>query len=141
MLAQNRRQGCLGRIGVQHQIGLGLPVFVIREGVVQQVVQDLAIEFRTPLQFGAKYLQCRALIGIFKTHPQGHTPQLSLIAGQGMGLQIEHDLQAMFELAKEGIVFFENRAFLMRQAANLLECRDRIERIGSANLTQITAVE
>jgi hypothetical protein len=44
-------------------------------------------------------------------------------------LQIEHDLQPMFDFAQETVVVFENRLFLMRQATGRRQPLDRDERV------------
>ena len=47
----------------------------------------------------------------------GQLAQLGRVARQQMRLQVEHDLQAMLDLAQESVVLFQQRPFLMRQAA------------------------
>ena len=51
---------------------------------------------------------------------------------QHVRLQVEHDLQPMLDLAQESVVLFQQRSFLMRQAAAVLELRDRLQRVAGA---------
>ncbi len=56
-------------------------------------------------------------------------------------LQVEHDLQAMFDLPQEGVVVLQKRSLLHGQAANVFQLRDGLQRVAGADLRQIAAVE
>ena len=58
-----------------------------------------------------------------------------------MRLQVEHDLQAMFQLAEHDVVLFQHRPFLQGQAAGLLQPVDGLQRVAGADLGQVAAVE
>ncbi len=58
-----------------------------------------------------------------------------------MRLQIEHDLQPMLDLAQEAVMLFEERALLVRQAADTLQGSDGGQRVAVAQGRQIAAVE
>ena len=58
-----------------------------------------------------------------------------------MSLQVEHDLQAMLDLAQETVILFQQRAFLVRQAAGVFQLCDCFQRVAGAQLRHITAVE
>ena len=58
-----------------------------------------------------------------------------------MRLQIEHDLQPVFDPTEKGVVFLEDRPFRVRQTADLFEPSDGLERVSGAQLGQVAAVE
>ena len=60
---------------------------------------------------------------------------------QQVRLQVEHDLQAVLDLAQEAVVVVEDRPLLVRQAADAFQLGDRLERVAGAQLRQIAAVE
>ena len=74
-------------------------------------------------------------------HAHRELGQFVALRGQQVRLQVEHDLQAMLDLAQEAVVVFEDRPFLVRQAAGLLELGDGVERVAGADLGQGAAVE
>src|SRR5258708_4529274 len=57
-----------------------------------------------------------------------------------MRLLVEHDLQAVLDLAQEAIGVIESAILRVGQAANLLERPHRLERVGKANVRQVAAV-
>ncbi len=58
-----------------------------------------------------------------------------------MRLQVEHHLQSMFNLTQKCIVFLEQNAFLIGQAAGVLQFHDCIECIGRANACNVATIE
>ena len=58
-----------------------------------------------------------------------------------MRLEVEHDLQAMFDLAQKPVVLLQDLAFLHRQAADAFQLREGLERIAGSNLREVAAVE
>ena len=78
---------------------------------------------------------------IFVAHPQGQHSQFGIIGRHRMRLQIEEDLQAVFDLAQEIVIFVEQDVFLVGQAAALLQLGHGLERIAGSQLRQVAAVE
>ena len=74
-------------------------------------------------------------------HPHRQLGQLVAIVRQQVRLQIEHDLQAMLELAQHAVVVFEHGPLLGRQAAGLFQAGDGVERVAGADFGQRAAVE
>ena len=75
------------------------------------------------------------------THPQGQLAQLVRLVGQAMRLQVEHELQPVFDLAKKSIGVIQNAIFQIGQAADLFERAHGLERVALADFGQVAAVE
>ena len=127
-------------IGIEHQVGLGLGV-ILAKGVVQQVVEDLAVERGLLPIIGQKCLQRRLVGQILIPILERQFPQLCRFGWHHVRLQVEEDLQAVFDLAEEVVVFAQQHPLLVSQAAALFQVGHGLERIAGAKLRQVTAVE
>src|SRR5262249_31155549 len=74
-------------------------------------------------------------------HPDRKLGEFCAVFGKHVRLQVEHDLQAMLEFTEETVVVFEDRAFLVREAARLLQAGDGVERVAGTDFGEHTAIE
>ncbi len=75
------------------------------------------------------------------SHAQGQLAELIFAVGQAVRLQVEHELQAVLDLAEEAISVVEDAIFLVGQAADVFQGVQRLERVALADSRQIAAVE
>ena len=141
VLAQHLDDPLLRRIGIEHQIDFGLRLPGVAEGVVQQVVEDFAVQFRLAAIVGQERLERRPLFVGRIAHPQRELGQILVPLGQQMRLQVEHDLQPVLDLPQERVVLFEDRPLLVRQAAGPIQLGQGFQRVAGSQLGQIAAVE
>ena len=125
------------RIGIVHQVDFRLDRAVAGKRVVQQVVENLAVDRRAVRVVGRERHQGRAVRRAGIAHPHGELRQLVAVRRQQVRLQVEHDLQPVLELPQKAVVVFENRALLVREAARLLEPGDGVERVAGADFRQV----
>ena len=141
VLAQHLDDSLRRRIGIEHQVRLGLGLGVVAEGVVQQVVEHLAVQVGLAAIVGGEGLQGRPPRRLHVAHPQSQLPQLVVILGQQVRLQVEHDLQEVLDAAEEGVVVFQQGPLLVGQAADVFQLGHGLEGVGGAQRGQVAAVE
>ncbi len=124
------------RIGIQDQIDFRFGLVFIAESVVQQVVENFAVEGGALLVVGGEGIQGRAFRRIGVTHANGQAAQLLIGCRQQVRLQIEHHLQTMFGFAQEGVVFFQDGPFLVRKTAAVFQHGDGFQRVAGAEFGQ-----
>ncbi len=129
------------RIGIEHQIDFRFRLVFLAEGIVQQVVENSAIQFRLLLVIDAECVLRGAIGRIGVAHANGQSAEFLAGSGQQVRLQIEHDLQAMLDFSQEGVVFLQEDSLLVRQAAADFQLGDRFQRVAGAQFRQVAAVE
>ena len=141
VFAQHFLDPLVRRIGVEHQIDLGLRLHVVAERIVQQVVENLAVQLRLVAILLLESHQGRPLDRVSVTHAQCELAHFLSTLGQHVGLQVEHDLQAVLDLAQELVVLQQQRAFEVAQAADLFELNDGFHGVAAARVGQVGPVE
>ena len=127
------------RVGVEHEIGLRLGGRVVGKCVVQQVVEDAAIQGRGLRQIGAEPGRCVARRAV--PQPCGEPGELRFGGRQQVGLPVGEQLEPMFDGAQERVGAFEDLPLLVGEAASLREPADRLERAAGANPRRVAAVQ
>ena len=136
-----------GGVGVEDEVDdrVGGGAGVVAEGVVQQVVEDLAVE----VGLGAVVVEepLRGAGAVFPdagqrvAHPDRQGAQLFQVAGHLVRLAVEHRLEAMLDLPEEAVGVLHDRALLGGQAPDLFEPGDPQEGVGVADLGILAAVQ
>ncbi len=130
-----------GRFGGQHQVDFRRGRGVVGESVMQEVVQHLSVHLRDPPVIVRKGLAGRGLAVGRIAHADRQSAQLRGVGRQLMRLQIEHDLQAMFQFPQEAVIFRQQRTFLIGEATRRRQAVDGLEGIDVADVLQVAAVE
>ncbi len=106
------------------------------ERIVQQVIEDLAIQPRGFAQITLEIGQGRAALTFLVAGADRQPAQFLVIVRKHVGLEVEHDLQAVLDFAQEAVVVLQDVPLLHGQAADFLEPRDGLQRVAGPNLLQ-----
>ena len=127
--------------GQQDEIDFGGHRFLLRKGLVQDVIQDLAVPPPFVIQGRVETTECRCGTVGFKSHPSRQFGQLPFVRRKGVGLLIEHDLQEMLDMPQKDVPVFEDVAFQACQATGCFELGDAVERIAGPNGRELATVQ
>ena len=136
---QHLADECLWWRRIEHQVDLRLGLSILREGVVQQVVEDATIHVGRLGQFLAQPIGGRLACAVAHTHRQ--PGKLRRIPGHHVRLAIVEDLKPMLDGAQERVGAFQNTAFLVGQSARLRKPPHCLERRARADLRRVAAAQ
>ena len=136
---QHLADECLRRRRVEHQVDLRLGFRILREGIVQQVVEDATVHVRRLGQFLSQPIGGRLACAVAHAHRQPR--EFHRIPRHGMGLAIVEDLEPMLDGAQERVGAFQNAAFLVGQSARLRKPPHRLERRAGADLRRVATAQ
>ena len=139
--AENLLNTIRRRIRVVHQVNFRLGGTIAGEGIMQQIIQHLAILPRPTCVVVSGMLQWRVVPRASVPHANRHFCKLSpSVVRQHVRFQIEHDLQPMFELAQQVVIVFELVALVGSERAGFFEPGNCIERVARANFGNGVAI-
>ena len=127
------------RTGIEDEVGLRLGDGVVREGVVEEMIEDPAVEgFR-----GGKVVPepLQPLTPRVVARPDGEPAELAAIGRKGMRLGVAEDLEPVFQLPQEPVVAVEDRPLLIGQRPRLGEAVHGLDRVAGADGWRIAAAE
>jgi len=107
VLAQHLFDSFGRRVGVEYEVDFGCRFGIIGKGVVQQMVENATVDRSAVVVVFLKGIQGRLAFVIHVAHAQRQLADFFRLFGHQVGLQIEHDLQPVFDLAEERVVFGE----------------------------------
>ena len=128
-----------GGRGVEHQVDLWLGVGLAGKRIVQEVVENPAVELGGLGQVAPQPL--RRIAGRAVLQTRGEPSELSVSGGQQMRLPVGEQLQPVLDGAKECVGPLENLALLVGEAARGGEPTDRIDRAAGPHLRRVTAIQ
>ncbi len=128
-----------GRCGVEHEVGLGRRDLVVGKGVVQQVVEDPAVEVGRLVELSAEPVGSRGAGAV--AHADGQPAELAGVGGNDVCLPVVKDLQPMLHGPQKGVCAFQDLAFLIGEAARLGEPADGLERGAGTDPRRVAAAE
>ena len=113
-------------LGVEHEIDLRLGGRIVRDGVVEEMIEDAAIEGGRLRELGPEPLAAGRVAAV--AEPAGEPAELRVGRRQGVRLAIVEDLEPMLDGAEERGGAFEDLPLLVGEAAGRGEPPDRLER-------------
>ena len=128
-----------GRRRVEHEVDFRFGLALIREGIVQQVVEDAAIHAGRLREFLPQPLGGRGARAIAHAHRQ--PGEFGRIPRHDVSLAVVENLKPMLDGPQQRVGAFEDAAFLIGQPARLHEPSHRIERRAGADLRRVAAAE
>ena len=139
------------RTRIKQEIGFGVGAVLAGKRRVKQVVENFAIErsfFAVVAEkaveqarvVGRRYCRVSAVIWHI-AHANGELAKFVGRFRHSMSLQVEHQLQAMFELAKEAIGIVKHAVLEIGQTAYFRQGEEGLERVGKANVGEVPAVQ
>ncbi len=122
MAAKDPFGGFRVRIRIQHQVSLGLGLFLIGKGLVQQVVENGPGGAGAGAKLGQKSSsRAGTILQIDKAHAPGQTLETFPLRRQAVDLQIKQHLQTVLGLAEEAVGLFQQAVLLIGEATSALE--------------------
>ncbi len=131
--------GVGARIGIEHEIHFGLRRRVGGKGVVQQMVEDPAVDVGRLGEIPAESIAGRRAGAVAAAG--GEPGGFEIVTRHDVGLPVVEHLEPMLDRPQERVGSLQDLPFLVGQAAGRREPPDRFERVRGANFWRVAAGE
>ena len=129
----------LRRRRIEHQVNLRLGRGIFRKGVVQEVVENAAVENSRFVQLASQTIGTGRTRAI--AHANRQAGEFERASRQRVGLAVVENLESVLDSAQERVGAFEDLAFLVGQPTRLSEPADRLQRGAGANARRVATAQ